>query len=269
MQCCQRIVRDIGVFIRQHLKIETLGGDFAREALQGLDLGRRQSEPAETLSAGVVQRVVMKWIERGRQARPDRGGAGRRQLLAADDCRQAGKTGRAPPQRGHARKLQDGLQPRILLDQRGMAPSRSAWVLRWTVIWGINLLVSSCAGLTRDRSHIVKILHKGWRSLRRQTTMPGNDECENQCRLVLRFAPSPNGYLHLGHAYSALLNFDLAGRTGGGLLLRIEDIDATRCKPEFETAIYEDLAWLGIAWEIPVRRQSEQLAAYRKAIETL
>src|SRR5258707_1302310 len=68
---------------------------------------------------------------------------------------------------------------------------------------------------------------------------------------VFRFAPSPNGYLHLGHAFSALLNSDLAHQAGGRLLLRIEDIDVTRCKPEFEAAIYEDLAWLGIAWETP------------------
>ena len=86
---------------------------------------------------------------------------------------------------------------------------------------------------------------------------------------VFRFAPSPNGYLHLGHAYSALLNFDLARRAGGRLLLRIEDIDTARCRPEFEAAIYEDLAWLGIAWETPVRRQSEHLADYRAAIERL
>jgi glutamyl-Q tRNA(Asp) synthetase len=86
---------------------------------------------------------------------------------------------------------------------------------------------------------------------------------------VFRFAPSPNGYLHLGHAFSALLNFDLARQTGGRLLLRIEDIDLTRCKPEFETAIYEDLAWLGIAWQEPVRRQSEHLAGYREALEKL
>jgi glutamyl-Q tRNA(Asp) synthetase len=86
---------------------------------------------------------------------------------------------------------------------------------------------------------------------------------------VFRFAPSPNGYLHLGHAYSALLNFDLARRTGGRFLLRIEDIDATRCRPEFEAAIYEDLAWLGISWETPVRRQSEHFARYREAVERL
>jgi glutamyl-Q tRNA(Asp) synthetase len=86
---------------------------------------------------------------------------------------------------------------------------------------------------------------------------------------VFRFAPSPNGYLHLGHAYSALLNFDLARQRGGRLLLRIEDIDTARCRPEFEAALYEDLAWLGIAWERPVRRQSEHFARYRDAIEKL
>jgi len=86
---------------------------------------------------------------------------------------------------------------------------------------------------------------------------------------VFRFAPSPNGYLHLGHACSALLNHDLAQRAGGRLLLRIEDIDPARCRPEYEAAIYEDLGWLGIAWETPVRRQSEHLADYRRALETL
>jgi glutamyl-Q tRNA(Asp) synthetase len=86
---------------------------------------------------------------------------------------------------------------------------------------------------------------------------------------VFRFAPSPNGYLHLGHAFSALLNDDLARRAGGRLLLRIEDIDPARCRPEYEDAIYEDLAWLAIAWETPVRRQSEHLADCRRALETL
>ena len=86
---------------------------------------------------------------------------------------------------------------------------------------------------------------------------------------VFRFAPSPNGYLHLGHAYSALLNSDLAGQAGGRFLLRVEDIDATRCRPEFEHAMVQDLAWLGIAWENPVRRQSEHLAEYREALENL
>src|SRR5262245_60826540 len=86
---------------------------------------------------------------------------------------------------------------------------------------------------------------------------------------VFRFAPSPNGYLHLGHALSALINADMARAAGGRLLLRIEDIDATRCRPEYETAIYQDLAWLGIAWEEPVRRQSEHFDEYHAALARL
>ncbi|HEX5866427.1 MAG TPA: tRNA glutamyl-Q(34) synthetase GluQRS [Beijerinckiaceae bacterium] len=86
---------------------------------------------------------------------------------------------------------------------------------------------------------------------------------------VLRFAPSPNGRLHLGHAYSALLNADLAQAWRGRFLLRIEDIDVTRCRPDFEAAVYADLAWLGLAWEVPVRRQSQHFADYRAAAERL
>jgi glutamyl-Q tRNA(Asp) synthetase len=86
---------------------------------------------------------------------------------------------------------------------------------------------------------------------------------------VFRFAPSPNGYLHLGHALSALIDVEMARAAGGRFLLRIEDIDGTRCRPEYEVAIYDDLAWLGLAWEEPVRRQSEHLDDYRAAIGQL
>src|SRR5262245_48400549 len=82
---------------------------------------------------------------------------------------------------------------------------------------------------------------------------------------VFRFAPSPNGYLHLGHALSALVNFDLARASGGRFLLRIEDIDAARCQPRYEQAIYEDLAWLGITWQEPVRRPSGHFDDYGAA----
>jgi glutamyl-Q tRNA(Asp) synthetase len=86
---------------------------------------------------------------------------------------------------------------------------------------------------------------------------------------VTRFAPSPTGRLHLGHAYSALLAHDTARREGGSFLLRIEDIDHTRCRPEYEAAIREDLAWLAIDWPEPVRRQSDHFADYAVAIEKL
>ena len=86
---------------------------------------------------------------------------------------------------------------------------------------------------------------------------------------VFRFAPSPNGYLHLGHALSALINVDAARACGGKLLLRIEDIDPARCRPEFEAAILEDLEWLGVGFERPVWRQSEHLELHRERFEAL
>lgn len=86
---------------------------------------------------------------------------------------------------------------------------------------------------------------------------------------VTRFAPSPSGYLHLGHAYSAMLAFRAAEKNQGRFLLRIEDIDKTRCKLEFEEAIYEDLGWLGLDWEHPVRRQSDYFDDYLAAINVL
>ena len=86
---------------------------------------------------------------------------------------------------------------------------------------------------------------------------------------VTRFAPSPTGRLHLGHAFSALTVAEAARMAGGRWLLRIEDIDATRCRPEFEAAICEDLAWLGLEWDRPVRRQSEHMADYGAALSRL
>jgi glutamyl-Q tRNA(Asp) synthetase len=88
-------------------------------------------------------------------------------------------------------------------------------------------------------------------------------------RAVLRFAPTPNGRLHLGHAYSAVLNETRARALGGRLLLRMEDLDRTRCTNEFETAILDDLGWLGVAFESPVRRQSEHPEDYAQAYHTL
>lgn len=86
---------------------------------------------------------------------------------------------------------------------------------------------------------------------------------------VTRFAPSPTGYLHLGHAFSAVTAWRAARAASGRFLLRIEDIDRTRCRPEFESAIYEDLAWLGLDWEAPVRRQSDHFGDYSSALDRL
>ena len=87
--------------------------------------------------------------------------------------------------------------------------------------------------------------------------------------VVTRFAPSPTGRLHRGHALAALTAAEVARAAGGRFLLRIEDIDAERRRPEFEAGIVEDLAWLGLDWEQPVRRQSEHLADYAAALERL
>ena len=88
-------------------------------------------------------------------------------------------------------------------------------------------------------------------------------------QIVTRFAPSPTGYLHLGHAHSALDAWRRAAESGGRFILRLEDIDSGRSKPEFEEAIYEDLAWLGLAWELPVRRQSDHMDDYAAALARL
>ncbi len=87
--------------------------------------------------------------------------------------------------------------------------------------------------------------------------------------VVTRFAPSPTGLLHLGHAFAALTAFEAAKSAGGRFLLRIEDIDRTRCRPEYEAALYDDLSWIGLSWEWPCLRQSQRFDAYRAALATL
>ena len=87
--------------------------------------------------------------------------------------------------------------------------------------------------------------------------------------MITRFAPSPTGPLHLGHAYSALYAFDLAHKNGGEFVLRIEDIDQSRARLEWENQIYDDLTWLGLNWRLPVLRQSERLGEYRKSLKSL
>ncbi len=87
--------------------------------------------------------------------------------------------------------------------------------------------------------------------------------------LITRFAPSPTGYLHVGHAYSASLAYRKALEAGGRFILRIEDIDQTRCRSEYEAALFEDLSWIGLEWEQPVRRQSDHLGDYTAVLDRL
>jgi len=114
----QRVVRGVGVLVRQHVEIEPLGGDLAGEILHGLDLRRRQAEPAEPARARLAQAVMVERIERSADSGPDCRSTRGRQLLAADDVGQSGKARLAPPQRRHARDLEHRFEPRVLLDQR-------------------------------------------------------------------------------------------------------------------------------------------------------
>ncbi|MFN0129609.1 MAG: tRNA glutamyl-Q(34) synthetase GluQRS [Verrucomicrobiales bacterium] len=99
--------------------------------------------------------------------------------------------------------------------------------------------------------------------------MPPAADDDSRRPEITRFAPSPTGYLHLGHALAALVAWQAAGRSGGRFILRIEDIDRSRCRPEFESALTDDLRWLGLTWPEPVRRQSEHLDDYTRALDRL
>jgi glutamyl-Q tRNA(Asp) synthetase len=115
-------------------------------------------------------------------------------------------------------------------------------------------------------------IHAPWRltqPLGRDTATPMPQTTPSAPAPVTRFAPSPTGRLHIGHAYSALFAAAAAQASGGRFLLRIEDIDRGRCRPEFEAAIRDDLGWLGLEWAAPVRRQSEHMADYRQALDAL
>lgn len=92
---------------------------------------------------------------------------------------------------------------------------------------------------------------------------------DNRTDVITRFAPSPTGHLHLGHAYSAKLNYDFAKQHDGKFLLRIEDIDQGRCKADYEDGIYEDLKWVGLTWSEPVRRQSDHMQDYAHILDQL
>tara|TARA_R110002096_G_scaffold436009_1_gene665039 strand:+ start:12002 stop:12907 length:906 start_codon:yes stop_codon:yes gene_type:complete len=101
------------------------------------------------------------------------------------------------------------------------------------------------------------------------STFTLKEKMTQSAKIITRFAPSPSGDLHLGHAYSAKLNYDFAQQNSGEFILRIEDIDHLRCKAEYEQSIIDDLAWLGLKWPTPVRRQSEHFSDYKAALERL
>src|SRR5262249_9018187 len=165
-----------------------------------------------------------------------------------DDRGKAGKPVRSSPQRRPPRPRQDDAEAWIGVDETG------------------DRVVEIGFGVDEEGHD------RGEASTNAIATQPLSRARTTRARMntpVFRFAPSPNGYLHLGHALSALINFEMARAAGGRFLLRIEDIDAARCRPQYEAAIYEDLAWLGITWEGPGRRQSAHLDDYRAALTRL
>ena len=130
----QRVMRGVGVLFRQYVEVQPLGGQFARDVLQRLDLGGGKTEPAETVGARLADGIVIERIERFRQPSPDRPGACGRQLLAADDSASPAKPGSRCRSAGMPVSSRIGFSRRSCLTSAAMASSRSDWVLRWMVI---------------------------------------------------------------------------------------------------------------------------------------
>ena len=217
--------------------------------------GRRQAEPGEPRGARPDQGLRREGIIGVREPSPDRVGARGGELLRHHDAGKPGKAAGTPAQRQPASHGRDRHEAGVGREQHCQSV--------FDIGFGLD---AAGHGGSSDRARYL--------SLGRDVNMtaaghlaPGLSPA--MAAPVFRFAPSPNGYLHLGHAYSAVLNARMAREAGGRLLLRIEDIDATRCRPEFEAAILEDLHWLGLVLEEPVRRQSQHLAAYAEALARL
>src|SRR5262249_21041409 len=203
----ERAVGVVGLHRGERIEIDLALGDRRAERLHGPDLRLRQAEPRELGGARAPHRVVVKRIEGGDDTPPDRARARSRQLLCADDGAQALKTRGPPAQVWAAGTIDEGAQPRIAGDKLAKAAIEIGVVVQEAGDHRARLWIAA-------RAAAMTI-----------SAMP-----------VFRFAPSPNGFLHLGHALSALVNFEMARAAGGRLLLRIEDIDAARCRPQYEEA---------------------------------
>ena len=225
-------------------QVETAVEYGAGDRPQGLDFRARQSAGLQGRVVEAMDRSGIDLLHGGGEARPDGVGAGDRYLLADDDAGEPFEAGRPQAQRKIAGQRQDRAQVGIEGGQ-GFGAARD---VRGA---GDSVCVQN-----------PDFLLPGFGPQRYQGIMVH----EKSQSPVVRFAPSPNGYLHIGHAHSAIANHNFARRHGGRMLLRIEDIDQTRSRPEFVGRILDDLAWLGLSWEEPVRRQSEHFDDYRRAL---
>lgn len=227
-------------------EIEPAGDDGVRNARQRIRLGARQSEiPPRFFREGCVGFRCQDDVA-GMQAPPDRLGARSRNHLRNNNVGKSLKSRLAQSERYRSCLRDDLPQARIETDE-GFQPFHDILVAANDPHPGSNAPYGSITKSVAEESMTASFRQKP----------------------VFRFAPSPNGPLHLGHALSALLNYDMAKQASGRFLLRIEDIDRIRCTPEFEAGIYEDLAWLGLSWEEPARRQSDHFGKYREALEAL
>lgn len=247
MNLAEPRVRLLGGKVGQRVEIET-GTTGRGDRPQRLDLGCGEARLPEARVAGTANghgRQIRKGFA---DAVPDGPRACDRQLLADNDTGETGEPRFAATERQRTGNRRHRLQPPVALHE--MRQTLGEVVRR------------------RNNPHIFLIqIRPG-----QDADLAPDDKDGEETRLmqpVFRFAPSPNGYLHLGHALSAMVNHDRCRAAGGRFLLRIEDIDGTRCRPEYETAIYEDLAWLGLDWEEPVQRQSDHMPAYAQAVARL
>lgn len=191
----------------------------------------RETQGAEFSFGAGKNHIRQETLEMGREAAPDRFSSLQRDELVRDDPQQALEPWLGMSQRWHAMAADHESEAGLCVHQ----PCH-----RFFEIMPIFQL-----------PHLPCLTF--WRNARKSIGMS---------RPIFRFAPSPNGLLHLGHAYSALLNARMAEDSGGRLLLRIEDTDQSRCRPEFAAAILADLRWLGLHWEEPVRIQSQHFEDY-------
>ena len=205
----QGSVGGLGSEIGQHGERQFAALDRAGDRLQRADFWRRQTEPRQPRRPGAEQGAVFERIERGGKPSPDRTRARGRKLLRHNDGGKPGETVRPPSQRRASGRGHERAEARIGPAQRGEAGVEIGCRYGYGAAWPLSRFDWLTASLSVNPA------------------VQTNDSAPMYTR-VFRFAPSPNGYLHLGHAYSALLNHDMARAAGGRLLLRIEDIDAER-----------------------------------------
>ena len=253
----QRLMRVLGVEIAELPQIETPLSDRVSERPQRPHFGVRQPAGAQVLFRRLDDFRRLQRDDARLQSAVNRRGARRRHLLGHDD---RGHSGKARLSAAKGRRSADGDQP---VDEFRVFGAQTLGGFKQPAFVGDRR-----AGMVDPYLRWAAFCAPGCGAPPASVfALPPWPMKSSRCP-VLRFAPSPNGALHLGHAYSALMNERIAAESGGRVLLRMEDLDRTRCKPQFEAAIVDDLAWLGLRFPAP-RRQSEHGDDYAAALDRL